>query len=199
MTSKKIEYFTKTQLKERGWTEGSIKKFMPSPSVTKTNPRFSGGHPMKLYCVEQVNNIELSTSFQQWYQKTIVSRRKKSNAATKTVKNKKDTIIREFNSINITLKKISYEEVIRRAKNNYCEYNNIPNSYLNEADDNFIHRISVNWLRHSVSNYDYNVGNLSGRIGKQEAYAIIKNRILDLIAEKYPILENEALRQKKCV
>jgi hypothetical protein len=45
----KIKYLTQTQLKERGWTEGLIKRFLPRPSKRKENPNYKSGPPMCLY------------------------------------------------------------------------------------------------------------------------------------------------------
>ena len=58
-----------------------------------------------------------------------------------------------------------------------------------------LHRITVNFLRHAVGNYDDEIANLFGKTGKQQAYLLLKNRILEKIAQCYPFLQEECQRQ----
>jgi hypothetical protein len=60
---KKKIYFRSSELKQRGWTEGLIRKFLPKPDETKTNPIIRSAAPMKLYKIKRVEKIEKSEKF----------------------------------------------------------------------------------------------------------------------------------------
>jgi len=60
----------------------------------------------------------------------------------------------------------------------------------------FLHRITVNYLRHELTGYEAVLGSLRGLIGRAEASQLIRGRILAAIAEAYPWLAGECRRQK---
>ena len=62
-------YFRSSELKQRGWTDGLIKKFLPKPDETKTNPIVKSAAPMKLYKIKRVERIEKSALDGQYPQK----------------------------------------------------------------------------------------------------------------------------------
>ena len=57
---KKNIYYRNSELKQRGWTDGLIKKFLPKPDETKTNPVIKSAAPMKLYKIKRVKEASLS-------------------------------------------------------------------------------------------------------------------------------------------
>ena len=57
------KYYRSSELKQRGWTDGLIKKFLPNPDETKTNPVIKSAAPMKLYKIKRVERIEKSERF----------------------------------------------------------------------------------------------------------------------------------------
>ena len=57
------KYYRSSELKQRGWTDGLIKKFLPKPDETKTNPVIKSAAPMKLYKIKRVERIEKSEKF----------------------------------------------------------------------------------------------------------------------------------------
>lgn len=57
------KYYRSSELKQRGWTEGLIRKFLPKPDETKTNPIIRSAAPMKLYKIKRVERIEKSEKF----------------------------------------------------------------------------------------------------------------------------------------
>ena len=77
-------YFRSSELKQRGWTDGLIKKFLPKPDETKTNPIVKSVAPMKLYKIKRVERIEKSEKFIK--EMESISRRK--IAARKVVETK---------------------------------------------------------------------------------------------------------------
>lgn len=67
---KKEEYTTKSQLKERGWTDTMIKKFLGTPDATKVNPFYSSAAPMGLYDVKRVKKVERTKAFKEAMEKS---------------------------------------------------------------------------------------------------------------------------------
>ncbi|WAP50851.1 hypothetical protein OL239_12750 [Arthrobacter sp. ATA002] len=57
-------------------------------------------------------------------------------------------------------------------------------------------RLTVNYLRHQQTSYEEELKEFKGVVGVGEAYLVVRNRILDLIADTYPQLRTECERQK---
>lgn len=57
-------------------------------------------------------------------------------------------------------------------------------------------RITVNFLRHECSAYEQLLGDVSGCVGVDAAYRVIRNRVLDTIVETYPRLRFECRAQR---
>ena len=62
---KKEEYATKSQLKESGWTDTMVKKFLGTPDATKTNPYYKCAAPMGLYDMKRVKRVERTKAFKE--------------------------------------------------------------------------------------------------------------------------------------
>ena len=164
---KKPEYITPTGLRgKRDWTDTMIKKLLGSPDKTAPNPHYRYAPEMKLYLLDRVVESEKSDDFVKY-----VAHPKRKDAAKRAV----DTKIKNL---------IYWAQIVE------IEYN-FPDSNDLYGDD----REKVNYLRHECTEYDYTLGNLYGKTGKNIAYPIIKNRILTEIGKCYPYLKNEALRQ----
>jgi hypothetical protein len=103
--------------------------------------------------------------------------------------------------------KLSRDEVIARACkrfNNrkadiFCNRgSDEPCSYSPaspESDPIFLKRISVNYLRHLLSNYEDEAARVYGRVGVRQAYKEISRRVYAAIAEAYTWLKDECQKQ----
>jgi hypothetical protein len=76
-------------LKERGWTDATIKKFAPKPDGTQVNPAYQSAVPMKLYLLARIKRIERRKTWIAWQEASAV--RKKS--AAKAVSTKTDALL----------------------------------------------------------------------------------------------------------
>lgn len=54
----------------------------------------------------------------------------------------------------------------------------------------FLNRITVNYLRHECTDYDYELSEIAGKVGVQDAHDILKERVNEAIYEAYPTLKN---------
>jgi len=190
-----ITTYCKSQLKERGWTDSMIRKFMPVPDAEKTNPIFRCASPMKLFNCERVHLFE---DTDEW-----MTAREKADTRSKVARNvaerKRDDLLKEAESLSIDIKIIPMDKVIKNAISHYNRWQRERNSYASSAhidsDHSFLERISVNYLRHEKTNYDFELYKLRRRVGVHEAYFIVKTKVLNVIKESYPTLGDECDRQ----
>jgi hypothetical protein len=176
-------YFRSSELKQRGWTDGLIKKFLPKPDETKTNPIVKSAAPMKLYKIKRVERIEKSEKFIKEMEN--ISRRK--IAARKAVETKTAKTIEWANSIKINVPSIDKDKLLRKAIYHYNQYHD---TYIGSIDEDFANRISTNYIRHECTNYDRVLDSLYGMVGRDKAYEIIKGKVNQVIKEKHNWLNN---------
>ena len=58
-----LRYITKSTLLNRGWTNGMIKKFFGTPTLSVPNPHYATAPSMKLFSITQVKRIERKQEF----------------------------------------------------------------------------------------------------------------------------------------
>ena len=93
-TSNQHNFFTKTEVMERGWTEGAIKKFLGNPDKTAPNRYSKKKSEVKLFCQNRVKGIEKTGEWQDWYQ-TIKKQRNKRDLLRKQRTEREDSIIKQ--------------------------------------------------------------------------------------------------------
>ena len=196
-----IEYINKSLLKQRGWTESMIKKFLRDTDAEKDNPMYRSGPPMKLYAMSRVLAAESEDSF--------VARKAKAESRSNKMKNvadmKKQELMEQIDNMEFKIKAISEENLIKKAIKNYNDFhetmgmerNNFSFDYATPKSDKiFLERIEVNYVRHNLTKYDTALETMAGKIGVHEAVLKIKFMILDAISEKYPYLSRACKLQK---
>lgn len=206
------DYITPTGLKkERGWTDKLIKKFLGAPDETRTNPHYSCAAPMKLYLKSRVEQAEASAEFQKEYsvaRKRSETAAKSASRAVETKINQLIEVVEEMSSVDFP--DLTKDELIKEACDHYNSQCFVPDHVIYkrdmngrgfkeatpQSDENFLSRITVNYLRHMHSGYDDCLYETRGRVGKDEAAIHIKNLVLDSIAEKFPWLSQECRRQE---
>jgi hypothetical protein len=189
-----VELYTQSGLLERGWTKKLIADFAPEPDAVKTNPIFKKAAPMKLYAEDRIRQIEQSDEFINAFQKAKGRKR----AARKAVQTKKLVLLNLIDQIEIV---IMYDPDIQN--NAIASYNNFHDEMghydyepaQRTSDPSFLERITVNYARHNLTRYDTLIDRLYRKVGKQEAYRLLKRRTLEGIAIRYPSLAEECRRQ----
>lgn len=190
------DYISKAGLKGRGWTDKGISQFLPSWDKEAPNPYYRKASPMKLYLLVRVEAVEQTEPFKTFQQASLT---RKSGAA-KAVNTKKAMLMTELNSWKIVVKSKPLENVQKSA---IREYNNHQASlerddgYFATPDSNkdFLDRITVNHLRHGLSNYEKRLDALFGKVGTHQAYPILHKKVMEAIASKYPELAAECQKQ----
>jgi hypothetical protein len=195
------EFMSKSTLKNRGWTDKSIESFLKNADKTANNPYYKSASTMKLYLTSRVLATEKSKEYITF--QTISNQRKA--ASVKAAQTKKKQLLQRINACKIELEQRSPLEVRQDA---IIAYNDFKEQMLWEreheytpatenSDAEFLNRITVNYLRHSLSNYDDQLGDIFGRVGVGDAYTILNEKIYAKIAETYPHLREETEKQLK--
>ncbi|MDM7988933.1 hypothetical protein [Arthrobacter sp. zg-Y877] len=179
--------------KERGWTDGQIKTFLPEPDKTARNPFSRKAAPMKLYALERVEAIEATPE----YQKAREASRNRQLAARERALVKKKAAVAVAESLELRIVPEPWESMQRKAIEHFngrLRGKQSPAS-LSTAPSR-LNRLTVNYLRHQQTSYEEELKEFKGVVGVGEAYLVVRNRILDLIADTYPQLKAECDRQK---
>lgn len=90
---------------------------------------------------------------------------------------------------------LKYRDAIKKAIKSY-NYNSDGLSFASPKDDpELLDRITVNYIRHELSQYDHGLASLWGRVGKGEAYLLLNKKIYTAISAQYPELKSECAKQ----
>ncbi len=192
-------HLTLSLLKSGKWTDMAIKKFLGEPDKTAPNPYSRSRPPMKLFLKSRVDEAEKSNEFISWFEKTKENRAATSKRSKATAERKKEDLLNFISNIKIEIIRVEAENLKEKAITHYQDLwdeRGDCREVENNAPKSFIDRITVNMLRHEYSSYENQLCLIFGKIGVNEGYVLLKNRVLDKISETYPELEEECERQK---
>lgn len=189
--SEKVDRITLSTLKsERGWTDALVRKYLGEPDATAPNPRYrNAGSPMRLYDVDRVAKMERDPNFMDDYEKA----RERSARASKVAGRKRDELVSAIERVEIEIPVLPMDSLIQEAIDHYEGRN--WGCVQDDAPKDFLERITVNFVRHGLINYDAFLSGLRKRIGRHQAYCILKRRVLEKTATLYPALAAECQRQ----
>ncbi len=188
------EFITKSSLKRRGWNDKLIAELLKQPDQAKENWYYKSGPPVCLYEWKRVRKAEKSAMFR----KHLTSRPARKLAAQKAVATKRARIQEYVESVKIEVPEMPDEELFKRACDSYnalhfCDRN--PTRADPGCDPEFLHRITVNYLRHELTGYEEHLAKIAGKVDAREAYMEIKTKVLDAIGDQYADLLMECQRQ----
>lgn len=194
------KYLSLAGLKARGWTAAAVTTFLGEPDEERPNPHYRSGPPMRLFAEERVVQVEGTPEFSAWKEKAVT---RKAGAA-KAVKTKTDKLLEWVQGLEI---KVPRREAGKLAQAACAHYNDLQESrdrYENRvqpetAEELFLQRITVNYLRHQLTSYERNLEQMFGKVGIDTGYRILRGKVLDAIAASYPDLAEECERQKRKV
>jgi hypothetical protein len=181
--------FNISKLKDRGWTQGLIKRFLGEPDATRPNRyRNRRRSPVKLYKVSRVEEAEASPEFAEAKSKAMV----RSEAATKAAQRRAASLLAEADAIAISVMRISLP-TLRQAAVQFERDKWKGNGH--RANKGKVRRSMVNHARHNLTGYDAIIDGLFAKVGKRQAYKLLKVRTLEAIATVYPELAGECRAQ----
>ena len=187
------QFITKTDLISiRKWTERLIKKYMPVPDEIRNNPHYGRASEMKLYKISRVESIEKNEQFLIDFQKTILRRK----SSLKMVETKKDNLLIEIFELPISVEIIPRNELVPLVIDDYNDRNYYKDYLtLRDLDQSKLERLTVNYIRHQLTSYDYYLKLIVSNVGKKEGYRLLIERIYNCISESYPELTRECTLQ----
>jgi hypothetical protein len=196
------EFITKAGLKERGWTDAAISRFVPEYDEISPNPQFNKTASIKLYCLTRIKEVERSNEFKEFKEFTLASD-KRNDAVPKAAEVQKQNLLAEIKGWEIVVTSEPLDKVRCDAINAYNGHQGLIYEYefseirfaTEDSDQNFLDRITVNYLRHQLSDYGRCPIQLLGPTGKDEADKALRDKILLAIAERFPQLATECRRQ----
>ncbi len=212
------DYLNKSMLKERGWTEGLIKKKLPEPKIGR-NPLYRS-QPVYLYRLDDVLVGEESEEFKKMQEtrakrcesaeKAVLTRYKRtSNWLERNIEALEIEVLSddELTSYVFARQVAVYEykldekwdwdfeaEMMSVFIINVEEYEENPTTPT-FVDEETLQRWKVNFIRHELTNYDYLIRNLKGKPDKYNLVLKLKEALFKKIAEAYPALSDECERQ----
>lgn len=176
-------------LNREGWTTRLVSKLLGEPDMRKSMPYYT--HPLCLYSIVRVKEAELTDTFKDAQVKLV----KRRAAAAKAIETKRKKLMAEIESLEISVVKMSLNAARKKAIKSYNDWNYLGGASMN-SDQEFLDRITVNYLRHECTEYDEALFDTYGNVGKNEAIKRIRQRVFDVIAKAYPELAIECLNQQ---
>lgn len=177
MSEKLPKYLSQDQIIKRGWNDSAIIRFLGSPSLKRLHPRTGLDTPY--WESQSVVDIERTSAWKQWSQrKELLELVEKSN---------------------VTVNWLDMDAVKYAAVNGYNHLHGKKPDFRHatvDSDPRFLNRIIVNYLRHDQTNYDASLKLIARKVGQQQAYALLKNKVLAAIAKTYPDLREECISQR---
>jgi hypothetical protein len=182
-------------LKQRGWTDAAIKKFAPEPDEVRDQPwPHRNSPPMKFYLLARIKKIEQRKTWIAWQEGSAV--RKKS--AAKAVSTKIAALTQWLDSLVIEVPQMTDEELTTRAVEHYnIHWMDTEKRARVDDDEDFLDRISVNYLRHELSPYEEHLNQIAGKTGAHEARSRLRSLIYNAIEDAYPDLGVECYKQER--
>jgi hypothetical protein len=186
------------ELREQGWTDLLVKQFLPIPDDVRPNPHYPTAAPMKLYARRRIEAIEATKDFK----KAKREASKRQGASRKAVETKREKSLEWARALPMpALPDAPREELLRLAidsYNNYWAWRDDAGAKWASVHDSeeLLQKIAVNYVRHKLRDYESRLLQAFGRAGREEAAAVIRDKILDAIGIVYPWLSEECDRQK---
>jgi restriction system protein len=188
-------WLAKSQIKQRGWTDGAIKQFLGAPEDTQKNPHYRSGPLMQLWRLETVCEAEKKSEFIAWKSKHDSRRGQLRDRALEQHRQKRAVLLEWVESLAIEVPKYDAEQLFHFSVTNYNDlwssrgkFEKLIYQDFRDLDPDFLHRITINTLIHALSDYEYHLVQVAGETGAIEARAKLQTRILSAIRETYPDL-----------
>lgn len=189
-----------TALKDRGWTEAGIKRFLGDPDALG-QPLYRSSMPPRLWLRDRVEACERGEMWQAW-RNASVARVEAGKRAANTRRTQLLTTISELEIVVPSFRTLELDRLAVEHRNAWRsehaerrgEWDDDPIDQ-DHADRQTLDRLCVNYLRHVYTDYDNELAGLYGKTGRDEATKLIRSRVLAAIGEAYPTLKAETERQ----
>ena len=177
-----------TPLKDRCWTPALVKKFLGSPDA-----------PTQLSSLARLEVWKQEGGWKQAAAKAAVRSEVGKTVAARTAA----LLIPQAERLSITVVRLPLDTLVNRA---IASYNTSHEEMLwerghdyerasEQSDPAFLERITVNDIRHHLTEYATYLEELAGQVGVSEAGRANRRRVYAQIAARYPEYAQECKRQ----
>lgn len=196
------DWISKAQLKQLGFTDTMIRDLMGEPERRAQNPYSRNAAPMSLWRPETVMRVMDSDEFKARLAKAKARR----ESAAKAAQTKRDALMDDISraSAALSVEHVGKSKLRREALDSraawymdHGDFDGAADIASGDVDAATVERFEVNYLRHERTDYDAALEILHGRVGARDAYELLHDAVLDLIASEYPYLSGECERQKQ--
>lgn len=173
---------TLTEVKKLGFSAKLIEHLLPEPKLVD-NPFYNSAAPMKLWNEKDVKDAMEKDEFIQYQEK----RKKRQVAAEERRKQKKDL----YDEVQRSLERIVVEVIpFDKLKQRVLWYN-----FRYKTNEITIRRWMVNYVKYKMTHYNDELLEIAEKTKNYDAYILLQTTILLKIAEAYPELKDESMRQ----
>lgn len=199
-------FYNKTELKERGWTETAITKFLGNPDRKGKNRKGRKGK-VSLYFKERVHHAEQTPNFKEWKLKSATRSQASLAAAEKKRQETLTKVSSRLDSIDLKdeYKHLTRQELRHQASESFLAIEKrreersrgkyVAEQITSRRTDAFFDRIEANYLRHEGTVYDEELKEYFNATGVGQAIDMVREKIYNTIASYYPHLERECEKQ----
>lgn len=187
MNKRKKELYTKSKIKsEFGWSEKCV-KYLPEPDGSIHG--WYGTYPG--WTKETILKTEQKPEVQEILENNKKHREARQRGAEKAVETKREKTIQDIEKIEVYVQKgYSHYQLVNAVREE-----RIFGKHLPDVTDPVNDRQIVNFIRHVLTTYDYNLKSLYQRVGRDEGFEIITRKIYEAIEQAYPKYKKECERQ----
>lgn len=191
----KERFISQSTVLSMGFTKSMIDKLLPPP-ILKRNPHGASSSPMKLW-PEAVVLVSMETKEFKTMAEKAAARKAASEKAVETKRKKAEAFAFDLiASIHVTRwdMLVLERETLAAKQDWFLEHGSADMETPNKET---LDRWKVNFIRHNLCEYDDSLTSLFGLVGKESLYHRLKSETLSKIAEVYPELKAECMRQMK--
>ena len=183
-----MNYYTLSDIRKLGFTDLVIEKLNITPNDTKPNPR-NRKNPIKLFSKGIIDTLVVSPEFIELFNKSTNRRL----GAIKSKDTKTEKLLNGVKNLKVYVRIV--KDVENLAINSYMERNR--EFVIYDFNEDFVKRITVNYIRHELTSYEDDLDFIFGKVGKTKAYKYINEIIYKSIKSAYPKYSDECDRQLK--
>jgi hypothetical protein len=182
----------KDLLKLRGWTPATIERFLGEPDKSEVRHLPNTSFTISLFSAERVEQAESTSEWQEQSRGEAARKRRAERTASRA--NAMDRV-RNFD-VKVRNSELSRDFLVSAALAHYNDWKaqqrakwgkspHIPNTLANTPPED-VERITLNYIRHNLTNYDAAIKKLAVADGSPEEYTVLRGRFFDALRRHFP-------------
>jgi len=189
---------TASRVRERGWTDGLIRRLLGVPDDYAANTAYPGGAPVRLYSLTRVEQIEGGADFLAAKAKAS----KRQGASLKAQSTKRETALKWIaEQIGPKVPSVPQPELTRLA----VDWWNQTHAWRGDCEtwwtgaeaEQHLAPVTVDYILAQLHDYETRLRRTVGNTPSGDDLALIRGKILGAIAGAFPWLESECTGRTK--